>query len=37
MIAVYIGPLDKVILIDPLRATPRGLFITKEILSGEIA
>ncbi len=37
LIAVYIGPIDKVVLINPIRATTRGLYITKSILSGEVA
>jgi hypothetical protein len=37
LIAVYIGPLDKVVLVNALKATPRGLTVTKNIISGEIA
>lgn len=36
LIAVYIGPIDKVVLVDAQKSTARGLHITKE-LTGEIA
>jgi hypothetical protein len=32
LIAVYIGPLDKVVLVDSNKATPRGLTITNNII-----
>ena len=36
LIAVYIGPLDNAILVEPSQATPRGLYI-KNLMLGEVA
>jgi hypothetical protein len=36
LIAVYLGPIDKVILIEASKATPRGLHI-KNVMIGEVA
>jgi hypothetical protein len=37
LIAVYLGPIDKVVLIDASKATPRGLHIQNKIITGEVA
>jgi hypothetical protein len=37
IIAVYIGPIDRVLLIDASKATPRGLHIQNKIITGEVA
>lgn len=37
LIAVYLGPINKVVLVDASKATPRGLHIKNDAIYGEVA
>ncbi|MGH7204464.1 MAG: group I intron-associated PD-(D/E)XK endonuclease [Candidatus Levyibacteriota bacterium] len=37
LIAVYLGPIDKVVLVEASKATARGLHIKSDIIYGEVA